>query len=140
MTMILSDSQAALLSASGLARELQHRYAHALEHLIQVESARAHLDKRCDELDALSTELLRLIEGEGLLPREADPEMDDLHELADQVRNWLDESRTRELLESFSREERALAEELELIDTDDLADPIDRVKASIRTLQELARA
>lgn len=139
MTMILSDSQAALLSASGQSREIHHRYCHALEHLIKSESARAHLKQRCDDLDALSADLLELIDNEGLLPREADPEMDDLRELADQVRNWLDESRTRELLESFAREEAALADELEQIDAETLSGSIEKVKASIQALNDLSQ-
>ncbi len=123
---LLPPARAALLEAACRARNLSHRYGHALEHLVEESDARALLESALRDHDAMAAALDRLARDHELLPREPDLEIEDLQKIGDQISRWLDTSQTAGLLGKFGDQEACLLEELRAAaDDDSLANSIE---------------
>lgn len=138
MPPVVSDDQARLLDACSDCRALRQRYAHALEHLIEQDSAHRHIEARLAELDRLAERLEQAIRERNLLPRQADPDLEDLRELGDTVRHWLGAEATCQLLAAFAEEERELAEQLAALPGERFGHAAADARGSCRRLQQLA--
>ncbi len=125
MSLIHSDTEAALLEAGRLSRQLGDRYRHAIEHLIDAGETLERFTDRAEALDEQANRLDELTRSRDLLPRDANTELNDLHKIADQISGWLDADQVRALAARFAEDEQCLLNELETAARDDnLASPL----------------
>jgi hypothetical protein len=107
---LLSASDADLLEAASLCRELAQRLRDAVQRQVETEAVRDVLSAQADRHDRVGDELEQLIRQRDLLPRVADPEAAGVHSLADQVAGLLDATGMHALLERFAAEQQRLSE------------------------------
>ncbi|MBU1188898.1 MAG: hypothetical protein KKC01_07705 [Gammaproteobacteria bacterium] len=140
MSLTYSETEAALLQAARLCRQLTSRYRHALAHLVEGKPMRALLQQRADELQAHGDALQAWIRSRDLLPRDPHTELSDLQTLADDVTGWLDDDQASALSQRLADEERELLNELASMRQDDsLAEPVQpMLEAANRTISRLA--
>ncbi len=110
---LLSASDADLLEAASLSRELAQRLRDAVQRQIETEAVRDVLSAQADRHDRIGDELEQLIRERDLLPRVPDPEAAGVHSLADQVAGLLDAAGMHALLERFAAEQQRLSELLD---------------------------
>jgi hypothetical protein len=139
MSLIHSETEAALLEASRLSRQLGSRYRHAIEHLLEAGEIRDAFNARADTLENQAEELDELTRARDLLPRDANTELNDLHKIADQLSGWLDADQARALAVRFAEDEQCLLGELETASREKtLATPLNpMLEACRKTIDDL---
>jgi hypothetical protein len=84
-------------------------------------------------LEVQAEKLDDLARSRDLLPREANSELNDLHQIADQLSGWLDSDQAHALAQRFAKEEQGLLEELATASKDQsLAEPLESMSQSAR--------
>ncbi|MCA1779788.1 MAG: hypothetical protein LC637_10505 [Xanthomonadaceae bacterium] len=133
MRLIHTEPEAALLETARLSRQLAGRYRHSLETLIQNQALRERFGLRAEQLEQQAEDLEDLIRKRGLLPRDAETELNDLRNLASHVADWLDDNQTHELSVRFIDEEKNLLETLDKAATErELADRLSPMQQASR--------
>lgn len=119
MSLIHSETEAALLEAGRLSRQLGGRYRHAIEHLLQAGEIRDAFSARANTLEEQADRLDQLTRDRDLLPRDANTELNDLQKIADQLSGWLDADQARAVAARFAEDEQCLLDELETASRDE---------------------
>ena len=135
MSLIHPQTEAALLEAGRLSRQLGSRYRHAIEHLLDRGETLDVFNARAEALDQQAGKLDDLIRSRDLLPRDANTELNDLHRIADQLSGWMDADQARSLASRFAEEEQSLLDELETAARDEaLASSLDPMLEACRKI------
>jgi len=135
MSLIHTETEAALLESGRLSRQLESRYRHASEFLVDEGQIREAFTARAAALGDQADQLDELARTRNLLPRDANTELNDLHKIADQISGWLDTDQAQSLACRFAEEEQSLLNELETAARDEaLASTLDPMLEACRKI------
>ncbi len=126
MSLLHSETDAALIQAELASRQLAERYELAVALLLELGEQAALFENRARALSEQADALRDLIEARGLLPKDPATELQDLRSLADQISGRLDHDQGEALRRRFQDQEQALLEQLELAEAQEQIDGIER--------------